>query len=434
MKIRSLNNATVIINSENCSLLIDPWLIGTLYGGAWSPFAMCNDLDFLKKVTHVFISHIHEDHWDRETLILLDREVQIFIPELPINKVLKKYIEDLGFSNVKFVEPYKKKILSDIDLTIIPPMNAFGQELGSYIEGYEYDATNIDTSLLVEDKKNNTSHLFLCDNTPYDIKILHNLNVDNLTSLWYPFNSYAQDFPVCYELSEENKKDIHEKMHRKRKEAIEKCVAFLKPKFYLPHSADFILNGPFSKSFEDYTSVEYMDRKLVANTYSFQDITCSKSEYADYGDEIESSSEGELNIRRNIYPFELLSSTSLLNQFQSSPIRNEPEVLENAFSEMLNRCDRLKIDLSPASDWLLKLVVENNKYIFSYKNYRLIGENEQDSSYKTLTIMISRNQLAALMSRELHWNNAQIGCHLKVKRVPNEYCEALYKSLNFLHM
>ena len=263
----------------------------------------------MKTVTHVFISHIHEDHWDRETLILLDREVQIFIPELPINKVLKKYIEGLKFSNVNFVEPYKKIILSDIDLTIIPPMNAFGQELGSYIEGYEYDATNIDTSLLVEDKKNNTSHLFLCDNTPYDIKILKNLNVENLTPLWYPFNSYAQDFPVCYELSEENKKDIHEKMHRKRKESIENCVAFLKPKFYLPHSADFILNGPFSKSFEDYTEKEYMDRKLVASTYSFQDITCSKSDYAYYGDEIESSSEDELNIRRNIYPFKLSSST-----------------------------------------------------------------------------------------------------------------------------
>ena len=48
MKIRSLNNATVLIQSDECSLLIDPWLVGDLYGGAWSPFATCENLEFLK--------------------------------------------------------------------------------------------------------------------------------------------------------------------------------------------------------------------------------------------------------------------------------------------------------------------------------------------------------------------------------------------------
>ncbi len=434
MKIRSLNNATVLVKSERCSLLIDPWLVGTLYGGAWSPFAICTNLDFLQTVTHLFVSHIHEDHWDRETLSLLDRNIQIFIPDLPINKVLKNYIDDLGFTNLSLVEPYKQIGLSDLDLTIVPPMNAFGQELGSYQEGYEYDATNIDTSLLVEDKKNNTSHLFLCDNTPYDMKILQNLKVEKLTSLWYPFNSYAQDYPVCYDLSEEKKKIIHQKMHEKRRDTIEKCIDFLKPKFYFPHSADFVLNGPVSKSFENYTAIEYMDRKLVANTYSFQNIASSKSEYAYYGDEIEFSIGGNLKIRRNIFPFEMVSSTSLLDQFQSSLIENETEVLEKAFSEMINRCNRFNIDLSPANDWLLKLVVDSDQYIFSYENSRLLDKNEVSPTNKTLTITLSKNQLAALMYRELHWNNAQIGCHLKLKRLPNEYCEELYKSLNFLHL
>ena len=434
MKIRSLNNATVLVKTQRCSLLIDPWLVGTLYGGAWSPFAICTDLDFLKTVTHLFVSHIHEDHWDRETLTLLDRNIQIFIPDLPINKVLKNYIDDLGFTNLSLVEPYKQIVLSDLDLTIVPPMNAFGQELGSYLEGYEYDATNIDTSLLVEDKKNNTSHLFLCDNTPYDMKILQNLKVEKLTSLWYPFNSYAQDYPVCYDLSEEKKKIIHEKMHKKRRDALEKCIDFLKPKFYFPHSADFVLNGPVSKVFEDYTAIEYMDRKLVANTYSFENITSSKSEYAYYGDEIEFSVGGNIKIRRDIFPFEKVSSTSLLDQFQSSLIENENEVLEKALSEMINRCNRLNIDLSPANDWLLKLVVDGDQYIFSYENSRLLDKNEVSPANKTLTITLSKNQLAALMKRELHWNNAQIGCHLKLKRLPNEYCEELYKSLNFLHL
>ena len=77
-----------------------------------------------------------------------------------------------------------------------------------------------------------------------DIKILHNLNVENLTSLWYPFNSYAQDYPVCYKFTDKRKKDIHLSMHNNRKAAVEKCVKALKPKLYFPNSADFVLNGP----------------------------------------------------------------------------------------------------------------------------------------------------------------------------------------------
>lgn len=434
MKIRSLNNATIFLKSEKCSLLIDPWLVGTLYGGAWSPYASCHDLDFLKTVTHVFISHIHEDHWDRETLVLLDKKVQIFIPELPVNNVLKRYIEELGFLNVKLVKPYVKIKLADVILTIIPPLNAFAQDLGSYVEGYEFDSTNIDTSLFVEDQKSNTAHLFLCDNTPYDIKILEKLKIKNLVSLWYPFNSYAQDYPVCYKLTDKRKKDIHLSIHNNRKAAVEKCVKALKPKLYFPNSADFVLNGPNAKSFEAYASEKYIDRKLVADTYSFQNNTFSKSEYVNFGDEIIFLGYKDIQIKRNLFSYDLVSSKSSLDKFQSSPIENEVEVLEEAFSKMLKRCDKFKIDLSPSKDWLLKLVIEHNEYIFSYQSRRLLSSKELNGTNKILTTFLSKKQFAALMSKELHWNNAQIGFHLQFERTPDEYCQEIYKSLNFLHM
>ena len=385
-------------------------------------------------MTHVFISHIHEDHWDRETLVLLDKKVQIFIPEQPVNNVLKRYIEELGFLNVKLVKPFVKIKLADLILTIVPPLNAFGQELGSYVEGYEIDATNIDTSLFVEDQKNNTSHLFLCDNTPYEITILEKLKIKNLVSLWYRFISYAQDYPVCYKFTDKRKKDIHLSMHNNRKAAVEKCVKALKPKLYFPNSADFVLNGPNAKSFEAYVSEKYIDRKLVADTYSFQNITFSKSEYVNFGDEIIISSYKDIQIKRNLFSYDLVSSKSSLDKFQSSHIENEVEVLEDAFSKMLKRCDQFKIDLSPSKDWLLKLVIEHNEYIFSYQSRRLLSSKELNGTNKILTTVLSKKQFAALMSRELHWNNAQIGFHLQFERTPNEFCQEIYKSLNFLHM
>ena len=435
MKIRSLNNATVLIRSDQCSLLIDPWLVGNLYGGAWSPFATCENLEFLRTVTHVFVSHIHEDHWDRETLKLLKKEVEVYIPDLPINLVLMKYIKQLGFSNIKLIKPFTKVKLSDMDLTIVPPMNAFGQELGSYLSSYETDATHIDTSLLVEDHQTKTSHFFLCDNTPYDLSVLERIKFENLNSVWYPFNSYAQDYPVCYEIDDVEKTNIHRLMHKKRRDTIEKCVKKLKPKYYFPHSADFVLNGPASKSFEDYTDTKYMERKLVADTYAFPSLSDSVSAYVGFGDELEFVSDGDLKIYRDRYGYELTSSKLGLDNFESNLKEKNSQVIERAFSEMLQRCEKFKIDLTPARDWLLELNVDEDKEVLSYREMRLLKEEDEIlSDYKILSIKLTKKQFDALMTRELHWNNAQIGFHLELKRNPNEYCQELYKSLNFLHL
>jgi hypothetical protein len=102
---------------------------------------------------------------------------------------------------------------------------------------------------------------------------------------------------------------------------------------------------------------------------------------------------------------------------------------------MLQRCERFKIDLTPARDWLLEFNVDEEKDVISYREMRLLKEGDEIlSDYKILSFKFTKNTFDALMNRELHWNNAQIGYHLKAKRIPNEYCAELYKSLNFLHL
>ena len=71
MKFTSLNNATVIIESNNQEkLIIDPWLIGNLYFNSWKPSNKLTEegKSLLKDLDYLFISHIHQDHWDLETI------------------------------------------------------------------------------------------------------------------------------------------------------------------------------------------------------------------------------------------------------------------------------------------------------------------------------------------------------------------------------
>ena len=104
MNIRSLNNASTLVSTDSYSILIDPWLVGNLYKGAWSPYARVRDLHFLKSLTAVFISHLHEDHWDIETLTLIDKNVAIFIPKMKVNRVIENRLRGLGFTNITFVD------------------------------------------------------------------------------------------------------------------------------------------------------------------------------------------------------------------------------------------------------------------------------------------------------------------------------------------
>ena len=434
LKIRSLNNATTVVEGSGYSLLIDPWLVGTLYGGAWSPYAKMKDVSFLKSISHVFISHIHEDHWDRETLLLLDKSAKIFIPKLPINNVLKRYVEELGFSDIQLITPLEKYDIGDAILTIIPPLNAFGQELGSYVEGYEFDSTHIDTGLLVEDKASETSHLFLCDNSPYDLEILKNIHVNDLTTLWYPFNSYAQDYPLCYEMDDQAKADIHDVMQSNTMKAVFDCLALMKPRYYLPHSADFVLNGPMADKFDRYTKPEFMKRDMVAKTYEFPELETSKSEYALYGDVLTFENKSDMSIKRDVYDYDKVTSLPYLETFNSKLRTTIEETLAQSFEQMIERCTKHSINLEKAANWVLTLTIDGTSHHFSYDSLKLMEQDHLTSEKKQLEIFLSEDQVTALLSRELHWNNAQIGCHYKSKRVPNEYCQTIYKSLNFLHL
>ena len=102
---------------------------------------------------------------------------------------------------------------------------------------------------------------------------------------------------------------------------------------------------------------------------------------------------------------------------------------------MLKRCKNFNIDISNAKNWILTIKTEMYEFNFSYDYERLLEENELDKKYKKrLMVLLTQEKLEALLSRELHWNNAQIGYHINFKRIPNIYCQELYKSLNFLHL
>ena len=132
LNFRSLNNATTLLTSDTEILLIDPWLVGDLYEGSWSPVEIPKDLSFLKKVTHVLISHIHQDHWDIDTIRLISSDAIFYVPDSPFIQLIVRHFKKVGFRVEILSVSNWHDISKEFSVKIIPPLNTQGQEHENY--------------------------------------------------------------------------------------------------------------------------------------------------------------------------------------------------------------------------------------------------------------------------------------------------------------
>ena len=64
--IEFVNHASVIISYDEISILSDPWYKGTVFNNGWKLIHELEDTkiyDVIKKITHIYISHEHPDHF-----------------------------------------------------------------------------------------------------------------------------------------------------------------------------------------------------------------------------------------------------------------------------------------------------------------------------------------------------------------------------------
>ena len=98
MKIQNPTNGFVRVESNDYVLVCDPWLSKGIFDGAWMPYpAIVDEGALLDGVTHSFISHIHEDHYDVATLDKLSRDVHLLVPDVYPNHLMAGTLKQMGF-------------------------------------------------------------------------------------------------------------------------------------------------------------------------------------------------------------------------------------------------------------------------------------------------------------------------------------------------
>ena len=99
--IRYLGHAGFVVAHAGVRLLIDPWFFPAFLG-AWFPFP--DNRGLLPEVTEgqfdaLYLSHAHEDHFDRRLLEQLDRRITVLVPRYR-SKVMVRTLAAMGFENL----------------------------------------------------------------------------------------------------------------------------------------------------------------------------------------------------------------------------------------------------------------------------------------------------------------------------------------------
>ena len=114
---------------DGLSVITDPWINGPAMLGSWiqypPPIVKTEDL----AADVIIITHEHSDHLHEQTLRLMNRDIPVFVPDFP-NQRMPKILEKLGFTNVtamRFGDVYQ--VASRLKLTCFEPASYWNDSI-----------------------------------------------------------------------------------------------------------------------------------------------------------------------------------------------------------------------------------------------------------------------------------------------------------------
>lgn len=227
MNITFYGHNCFVLKGKNVVVVSDPWLTkkGAFFG-SWFQWPINHHLiDKLKSdltnnnKTILYISHEHQDHFDKETLNDIKDYIDVCVIPNYQDKFLNKELVDLG---------YKVMELND--------QNKYFISKKDYIELLIVDTgVNHDSAALIHiDDQNfvNQNDCKIFDRLTY----FKDINVDYYAVQF----SGATWYPLCYELKKDEIKHISRKKTAAKFIAIRNAIKTINPKYYLPSAGPAI--------------------------------------------------------------------------------------------------------------------------------------------------------------------------------------------------
>ena len=147
MKVTHISNSFIIVETDSAKIVCDPWVGRANYGG-WHSYPEYNKEEIINLVSDadfVYISHIHDDHFDpiflkESNLISKQFILKSFTPKVVFNR-----IKGLGANSIIELDSWEIFEINKTRLSIIPQMASNNSEADDDV-GYD-----MDTSIIIND-------------------------------------------------------------------------------------------------------------------------------------------------------------------------------------------------------------------------------------------------------------------------------------------
>ena len=448
MKIKLYRSATVGIISKDYKLLQDPWLTDGEYYGSWyhyPSFEFNNYLDEINSYNGIYISHIHPDHCSEDTLKKINKNIPVYIHSYHA-KFLKNKIERLGFKVFELENNKKNKIGKNFSINIMAADNCDPELCYKFTGCAKLDANNgsqqIDTLAILED---GNSTILNVNDCPYELAKISIPTIlkdyDKIDILLTGYGG-AGPYPQCFE-----NLTLKEKLHEADKKKINflnkafEYIKICKPKYYLPFAGRYILSGSLSNLNslrglpETDEAYEYIDRKIILNKLSTKSIKINPGSEFDLKSE-QSNEEYRLFDKSDYLNFiNSISHKKFFYQEQDDITESQIfDLAESAFSRFKEKINSLNIKIKSN----IFLDFDSKKMIAiqpSLNKFDLINREKIESSQEYVIYKLDKNLLHNILQgpRFAHWNNAEIGSHIKFFRNPNKFERNLYLGMCYYH-
>ena len=442
MKITHLNGACELIESNGIKILIDPWLVDGEYYGSWCTYPSLKDFNFniLNNVDYIYISHIHPDHLSKPTLKKLNKDIPVLIHNFS-EKFVKRKIESLGFKTIE-LDSNKKTLLKNNTYIDIFSAGYCNPELCHKSFGCgkmetNYTSTTIDTLCVISNENYNILNVNDC---PYSVakyaikEVLNKYNNINFLMTGY---TGASAYPQCFD-NYSNKEKI-EKAQGQKDYYFKSGLSFIndvKPEYFMPMAGTYVLGGNLVE-IEKYRAVND-----IYDTYlKYNELSNSKGILLNLNESFDLISKKQSKPYKHFDPIEkenylnkVLSLRKYSFEYDEEP--NIKELTDLSF-RAYNRFNDKRKELKLKSDTNIYIFL-NKEYAFKFpfndKKPEIIKPNKiTDKSYvyfKTNPKLLKRLLMGP---RYAHWNNAEIGCHIRYYRKPDVYERGIYYCMNYFH-
>jgi UDP-MurNAc hydroxylase len=442
MKLTFVASATTIIEHKNTKILTDPWVIGKPFFGSWAHYPPVEPrLNELNSVDYIYISHVHQDHADEETLKAISDDIPIIIYDFD-SQGLKKRLESYGKKviTLKHGEEFHCGDGLKICIYIADDCNPeiCKKHFGCGKMESKYRASTIDTMAVFD---SGTKTILNINDCPYELakttldRIKKKYNkIDFLLTCYCGASAY----PQCYENYTDKEKLGFRNIQYKTMMLLTggNFINHIKPDYYMPFAGTFTLAGKASKlqKFKAVHTVEYALDYFQKN-YEGNGILLNSWESFDLDAETQSAPYEPTNYEeRDRYIEDVLSKIKYTYEYDESPTLEQiADLLPAAYLRFENK----RKELLFSTETQVYIYCPDNKVIQLSVNgggYKVIDEDKMEKE-NYLSYRLDHRLLYMILKgpRYAHWNQCEGGNHIMFSRKPDIYQRGLSYCMNYFH-